>query len=394
MIRKFVDAGDRARPRRAVGRRLAHPRVPLRRRRRRGHRPRRRALRRRRAGQPRRRRRDRDPRARRDDRRRHRLRRARSAGTRRAATASRGGRSTRRGPRSLFGFGGDLAPRGARRTVAWYRRCAGEHARALRSAAGGFRHTVSTYGRRIGAAALEVPSTPRPGGARDPRRALASRSSGSCILGVRADRPAQWMALDQGGDQIWLVTTGWLLGDGELAPTYTGYGWPLGARAGHGGHWAELRVRDAGGDRVRRARARAARALGRLRPGGAPRRHRPRPVAAAGWVVAPFAVIPLWRDDYHERYVEQFLPGALGLTALADYQSMVLLLVAALLFVRGARQPRVDGARGGGPRRRVRGRHKALERPLPPRARGRRRAARAPARALLPFGGSRSRRRC
>ena len=31
----------------------------------------------------------------------------------------------------------------------------------------------------------------------------------------------------QGGDQIWLLTTGWLLGDGELAPTYTGYGWPL-----------------------------------------------------------------------------------------------------------------------------------------------------------------------
>ena len=49
--------------------------------------------------------------------------------------------------------------------------------------------------------------------------------------------------------------------------------------------------------------------------------------AAAVWVVLPFAVIPLWRDDYHERYVEQFLPGALGLTGLADFQSMVLLLV-------------------------------------------------------------------
>jgi hypothetical protein len=57
-------------------------------------------------------------------------------------------------------------------------------------------------------------------------------------------------------------------------------------------------------------------------------------VAAAGWVVAPFVVIPLWRFDYHERYVEQVLPQALGLTALADYQSMVLLLVGALLFVR------------------------------------------------------------
>ena len=57
-------------------------------------------------------------------------------------------------------------------------------------------------------------------------------------------------------------------------------------------------------------------------------------LAAAAWVVMPYAVIPLWRGDYHERYVEQFLPGALGLTALADYLSMVLLLVGALFFLR------------------------------------------------------------
>ena len=31
----------------------------------------------------------------------------------------------------------------------------------------------------------------------------------------------------QGGDQIWLVTTGWLLGQGELGPPEVGYGWPL-----------------------------------------------------------------------------------------------------------------------------------------------------------------------
>ena len=45
-------------------------------------------------------------------------------------------------------------------------------------------------------------------------------------------------------------------------------------------------------------------------------------------------MIPLWRDDYHERYIEQFLPGALGLTGLADFQSMVLLLVGSVLFLR------------------------------------------------------------
>ena len=57
-------------------------------------------------------------------------------------------------------------------------------------------------------------------------------------------------------------------------------------------------------------------------------------LAATVWVVLPYAVIPLWRGDYHERYIEQFLPGALGLTGLADYQSMVLLLVGSVLFLR------------------------------------------------------------
>ncbi len=56
--------------------------------------------------------------------------------------------------------------------------------------------------------------------------------------------------------------------------------------------------------------------------------------AAALWVAAPFLAIPFFRPDYHDRYVEQFLPQALGLTALADFPSMVCLLVAAWLLVR------------------------------------------------------------
>ena len=31
----------------------------------------------------------------------------------------------------------------------------------------------------------------------------------------------------QGGDQIWLVTSGWLLGQGEIGSAFTSYGWPL-----------------------------------------------------------------------------------------------------------------------------------------------------------------------
>jgi hypothetical protein len=179
-------------------------------------------------------------------------------------------------------------------------------------------------------------------------RTIVSALTEQPYVTLAAIAVAQWLAilaygltvrhngwlLYQGGDQIWLVTTGWLLGDGELAPTYTGYGWPMALAPitlftgpsfipampaviglnvlflGPLLLWAiyGLAARIAG------------RAFGLL--------------AAAMWVVLPFAVIPLWRDDYHERYVEQFLPGALGLTALADFQSMVLLLVGALLFMR------------------------------------------------------------
>jgi len=138
----------------------------------------------------------------------------------------------------------------------------------------------------------------------------------------------------QGGDQIWLTTTGWLLGQGELGPPEVGYAWPLllapltwvtGPSFVDAMPWViGFNVLILGplllwtlyelGGRI------AGRAFGLF--------------AAAAWVVLPFAVIPLWRDDYHERYVEQFLPGALGLTGLADFQSMVLLLVGSVLFLR------------------------------------------------------------
>ena len=159
---------------------------------------------------------------------------------------------------------------------------------------------------------------------------------------------AQWVALlafaltvrhngwlfYQGGDQIWLVTTGWLAGLGELAPSYTGYSWPLvlaPITAVTGPNFVDamppiialnaLVLAPLALWSIYELAARlAGRAFGLF--------------AAAGWVVAPYIVIPLWRSDYHERYVEQVLPQSLGLTGLADYQSMVLLLVGAVLFVR------------------------------------------------------------
>lgn len=143
----------------------------------------------------------------------------------------------------------------------------------------------------------------------------------------------------QGGDQIWLLTTSWLMGEGEVAPAYTGYGWPLATVPimqlfGPGFVTAMppvilLNVLVLGPLLLWAVHGLAERIAGSAFA----------LFAAAAWIVLPFAVIPLWRQDYHERYVEQFLPGALGLTGLADYQSTVLLAVAALLFLRA-----LDGA--------------------------------------------------
>jgi hypothetical protein len=56
--------------------------------------------------------------------------------------------------------------------------------------------------------------------------------------------------------------------------------------------------------------------------------------AAALWVAAPFLSIPLFVDRYHEKFVEQFLPQAFGLTGLGDYPSTVSLLVSGYFLVR------------------------------------------------------------
>jgi hypothetical protein len=138
----------------------------------------------------------------------------------------------------------------------------------------------------------------------------------------------------QGGDQIWLTATAWQLADAELAATHVGYGWPL--------VLAPLTA-VTGPSYVAAMPAVVALNVLVLAPlvlwavHGLASRIAGRAFglfAAVLWVAAPFMVIPLWRADYHERYVEQFLPQALGLTALADYPSLVLLVVGTYLFVR------------------------------------------------------------
>jgi hypothetical protein len=57
-------------------------------------------------------------------------------------------------------------------------------------------------------------------------------------------------------------------------------------------------------------------------------------LCAGLWVVGPYALIPLWDHRYHEKYVEQFLPQAFGLTGLGDFPSMICVVCAAYLIVR------------------------------------------------------------
>ena len=138
----------------------------------------------------------------------------------------------------------------------------------------------------------------------------------------------------QGGDQLWYTTTGWLLSDGKLAPTYVGYWWSM--------VFAPITF-VTGADFLGALPAiilfnvlvLGPIALGCIyfiarRIGG----ELFGLWSAALWVVMPFAAIPLFRQDYHVKYVELLLPQSFGLTAMADFPSMVCLLVAAALIVR------------------------------------------------------------
>ena len=138
----------------------------------------------------------------------------------------------------------------------------------------------------------------------------------------------------QGGDQIWLVTSGWLLGHGTVGYALTSHGWPMllapltwitgsssvallplttALQVCVLGPIATLAVYDIG-----------ARLAGRLAGVW----------CAAVFVAAPFAAIPFFVQRYHDSWVDQFLPQALGLTQQADFPSVVAVLVSAAFTVR------------------------------------------------------------
>jgi hypothetical protein len=148
----------------------------------------------------------------------------------------------------------------------------------------------------------------------------------------------------QGGDQIWYYTTGWLTGHGVIPKTLISPAWsfvlaPFALVIGPGyvsalpvailiealvlTPIALFCVYDIG-SRI------AGRAIGY--------------VAAGLWVIGPYLAIPLFKQDYHSKYVDQFLPHPLGLTMMGDFPSVVCLLAAGALMVRTYQTRRIEWA--------------------------------------------------
>jgi hypothetical protein len=145
----------------------------------------------------------------------------------------------------------------------------------------------------------------------------------------------------QGGDQIWYWTTGWLLGHGSITQPFVTQGWSLvlvpftwfGGAGFLAGLPAALLLQVAVlapialwcmyelGARI------GGRVIGYL--------------AAVMWTLGPYVFIPLLVHRYHAKYVDQFLPVPLGLTAMADYVGTVCLLASAVFTLRaiGNRDP-------------------------------------------------------
>jgi hypothetical protein len=166
---------------------------------------------------------------------------------------------------------------------------------------------------------------------------------------ARVVRHSGWIYY-QGGDQLWYYTLGWLLGHGQLTQTPVGYGWST---------LLAPVARIAGPDLVSALPAIvlfdvlvlmpvamlalygiAARIGGRL----------------LGywmlllWVVLPFIGVLYTNVGYHQRYTELLLPQAFGLSAMADFPTLVATLVSVYFCSKAIFSERpqlLDGAAAG-----------------------------------------------
>jgi hypothetical protein len=141
-----------------------------------------------------------------------------------------------------------------------------------------------------------------------------------------------WL-FDQDGTATRFYSTAWSFAHGHIPPALVGYGWPL------------LTTPIAGINGVNFLDGLPALVLVQTvvllpiallavygvasRIGGRVLGY----LTAAGWVLVPYAVHPLFGSGYHAIYVQQLLPEGLGLTGLGAFPSMVCVLVAAYFAV-------------------------------------------------------------
>lgn len=152
----------------------------------------------------------------------------------------------------------------------------------------------------------------------------------------------------QGGDQLWYYTSGLSLVHGHLPYPLVGYGWSL---------LLGLLALPAGANLASALPAIVVLNVLVLLPVallcvfGIARRIGGRLFgywAAALWIAVPLLGIRFVNLGYHQKWTELTLPQGLGLTAMADFPSMVALLVAALFTIRAVeRSDLVDGAIAG-----------------------------------------------
>ncbi|HET7566556.1 MAG TPA: hypothetical protein VFJ91_01075 [Gaiellaceae bacterium] len=138
----------------------------------------------------------------------------------------------------------------------------------------------------------------------------------------------------QGGDQLWYYTSGWLLAHGHLPYAGVGYLWsallaPFSLALGPDVQDAFPAIVLLDVLVLLPVALLALYGIGR-RVGGRVFGY----WTCAVWIALPFVGILYVNAGYHQRYVEQFLPQALGLTALADFPALVAVLVSSYFCLR------------------------------------------------------------
>ena len=141
----------------------------------------------------------------------------------------------------------------------------------------------------------------------------------------------------QGGDQIWYTTSSALLTHLQLPPTLVGYAWSM---------VLAPFVGPLGPDFLSALpptilfNVLVLAPLGTLCAYGIGARLGGRLSGlwlALAWVAAPYVSLFVFVERYHDRWVDGTLPQALGLSAMSDYPSMIVLLAAAMFTLRSLR---------------------------------------------------------